>query len=234
MATGIDADYITFDKTVVVSTNRRLLYKESIDMLDLFLYQLDNIVEPNRQLLSYTLAVYTNTSIPLTGEYESFKSNPELLYANIIGNLSESIVSNSFTSLLNNASIQIGATQLINSVANNITSTKPLIKAPQTLSPTSLPTYLPTKSSNYHHISAGNISAAVIMSVFGFTLIALGLYYYYISCIVKPNSNTEFSRPDRPIDNSNSIDFDIIESGDVVVKEKKIHWTPQEVHNSEF
>eukprot|EP01035_Chromulina_nebulosa_P020232 gene20232-26267_t len=180
-ATNINPKFITFFKSVVISTQRRLIEKNTnIDAVDYFFHKLDSLFQPHRQLVSYNLAVFTNTTIPLIGDYESFQNSPESLYSNIVGNLTESVVSNSFTSILKDASTQLGATQLINSVANNISASAIKVSPPQTLSPTSLPTFRPTHSPTDNYLSSGDISAAVIMSIFGAALIIFGIYYWFI------------------------------------------------------
>ena len=143
-------------------------------------------------------------------------ANPAIFFAAASANLAAAASSGSFTANLQSACQSLG---VVNSVSTatviGALASGLIIILPPTASPTTGPTQGPTQNNGQSvastkSLSAGDIAAATIMSVFGCVMLICGLYWYhynYLQIIYdsNPYSNVNTSSAIGSSNNDNDI-----------------------------
>lgn len=174
---SIDPSTCQYDGTLFTQTSRRQL--SDINTLD------HNI----RLLSTYNAASSLTIAVPA--------ANPAAFFATASTNLAAAASSGSFTVDLQSACQSLGVVNAVSSATVTGTSTAGLVVI---LPPTASPTQSPTQnngqtfaSNRKQLLSAGDIAAATIMSVFGCIMLLYGLYYYHYNYLRIIYDNNQYS-----------------------------------------
>ena len=167
----------------------------------------------NRRKLIHILSTYNaESSLSIV----VMTANPAIFFAAASANLAAAASSGSFTANLQSACQSLG---VVNSVSTatviGALASGLIIILPPTASPTTGPTQGPTQNNGQSvastkSLSAGDIAAATIMSVFGCVMLICGLYWYhynYLQIIYdsNPYSNVNTSSAIGSSNNDNDI-----------------------------
>ena len=174
---SIDPSTCQYDGTLFTQTSRRQL--SDINTLD------HNI----RLLSTYNAASSLTIAVPA--------ANPAAFFATASTNLAAAASSGSFTVDLQSACQSLGVVNAVSSAIVTGTSTAGLVVI---LPPTASPTQSPTQnngqtfaSNRKQLLSAGDIAAATIMSIFGCIMLLYGLYYYHYNYLRIIYDNNQYS-----------------------------------------